>query len=77
MEIYNVTLINNDPTRSDPNPLTASFLSKKKADEFLQRMRKVIGDSADWRVYWDSVEIDDTFLLDAIAFDIVTKRQFY
>lgn len=30
MEIYNVTLINNDPTRSDPNPLTASFLSKKE-----------------------------------------------
>lgn len=40
-------------------------------------MRKAIGDSADWRVYWDSVEIDDTFLLDAIAFDLVTKRQFY
>ena len=76
MEIYNVTLINNDPC-SDPNPLTASFLSKKKADEFLQRMRKAIGDSADWHVYWDSVEIDDTFLLDAIAFDIATKRQFY
>lgn len=76
MEIYNVTLINNDP-RSDPNPLTASFLSREKADAFLQKMRKVIGDSADWRVYWDSVEIDDTFLLDAIAFDLVTKRQFY
>ena len=76
MEIYNVTLINKDP-RSDPNPLTASFSSREKADEFLQRMRKAIGDSADWRVAWDSVEIDDTFLLDAIAFDIATKRQFY
>lgn len=76
MEIYNVIIINNDP-RSDPRPLTASFSSREKADEFLQRMRKAIGDSADWRVYWDSVEIDDTFLLDAIAFDIVTKRQFY
>lgn len=76
MEIYNVILINNDP-RSGPNPLTASFSSREKADEFLQRMRKAIGDSADWHVDWDSVEIDDTFLLDAIAFDIVTKRQFY
>lgn len=76
MEIYNVILINNDP-RSDPRPLTASFSSREKADEFLQRMRKAIGDSADWHVDWDSVEIDDTFLLDAIAFDIATKRQFY
>lgn len=76
MEIYNVILINNDPS-SDPRPLTASFSSREKADEFLQRMRKAIGDSADWLVDWDSVEIDDTFLLDAIAFDIATKRQFY
>lgn len=76
MEIYNVILINNNPG-SDPNPLTASFSSREKADEFLQRMRKAIGDSADWYVAWDSVEIDDTFLLDAIAFDIATKRQFY
>lgn len=76
MEIHNVILINNDP-RSDPRPLTASFSSREKAYEFLQRMRKAIGDSADWHVDWDSVEIDDTFLLDAIAFDIATKRQFY
>lgn len=70
------TLINSDP-RSDPNPWTASFSSREKADAFFQRARKAIGDSADWHVYWDSVEIDDTFLLDAIAFDIATKRQFY
>ena len=76
MVIYNVILINNDPG-SDPKPFIASFSSREKADEFLQRMRKAIGDSADWHVDWDSVEIDDTFLLDAIAFDIATKRQFY
>lgn len=76
MVIYNVILINNNPG-SDPRPSTASFSSREKADEFLQRMRKAIGDSADWHVDWDSVEIDDTFLLDAIAFDIATKRQFY
>lgn len=76
MVIYNVILINNNPG-SDPDPSTASFSSREKADEFLQRMRKAIGDSADWHVDWDSVEIDDTFLLDAIAFDIATKRKFY